>query len=280
MSIQAVSWVLQHSKAKLGARLALIAIANHADASGNNSFPSIPTIAAEAHLSERQVQRAIRTLERQGELRIVEGKGRHGTHLFMIAGMGDNMSPDHLSDGVTNRTSRGDISGQTHVQNVTQTVKGTVREPKGVKSGNGVAAIPDPASLMTQIWNEECAGRGLLKPARAARPARQAICRKRWQEDFAADAVAWRDYCRRVAAAPLLRGENERGWHADLDWVLQASHLTHIMEGRYGDGGGMEGIQQRRRPTEPPPKLNGVPEPGALPSDAAEDAPGGLFGLH
>lgn len=280
MSIQAVSWVLQHSKAKLGARLALIAIANHADAAGNNSFPSIPTIASEAHLSERQVQRAIRTLERQGELRIVEGKGRHGTHLFMIASMGDNMAPDNLSEGVTNHTSRGDKSGQKAAQNVTQTVKRTVREPKEVKSGNG-GALPDPAATMTQIWNEECAGHGLLVAARSPRPARQAICRKRWKEDFAGDAAAWRDYCRRVAATPHLRGENDRGWHADLDWVLQPSNLTHIMEGRYGNGlaNGGGGDQQRRRPSEPPPKLD-IPEQGALPIDAQGDARQGLQHLH
>lgn len=137
MSIQAVSWALQHSAAKLGARLVLIAIANHADAQGRNSFPSVLQIASEAHLSERQVQRALRTLERQGEIRIAEGKGRHGTHLYELPRMGDNMTPlegDNMSGGMTNRTARGDKSYTKHTQNVTRTVLNRPKEEETLQS--------------------------------------------------------------------------------------------------------------------------------------------------
>lgn len=68
MSIQALAAVLEESKARLSARLVLIAIANHANERGENSFPNLETLAREAGLSVRQVQRAIGQLEKLGEL--------------------------------------------------------------------------------------------------------------------------------------------------------------------------------------------------------------------
>lgn len=123
MSIQAISWVLEESEAKLGARLVLLSIANHADRVGGNAFPSVETIAIEAGMSTRQVQRALPILEKIGELEIDrgggEGSGRGKTHRYRIVGMckqkGDNLSSIDESKGdksgaerVTNRTGKGD----------------------------------------------------------------------------------------------------------------------------------------------------------------------------
>lgn len=88
----------------------------------------------------------------------------------------------------------------------------------------------DAADLMSKIWNEEC---GSIARANKANPARRANCAKRWREEFGSNPEAWRAYCRRIAAAPHLRGENDRGWRVDLDWVLKPENLTHITEGRY-----------------------------------------------
>lgn len=32
-----------------------------------------------------------------------------------------------------------------------------------------------------------------------------------------------------------MRGENERGWKADFDWMLDADHMARILEGKYDD---------------------------------------------
>lgn len=68
MSIQALAAVLDHSKARLSTRLVLIAIANHADEKGRNSYPNLETLAHEARVSVRQVQRAVDQLVEMGEL--------------------------------------------------------------------------------------------------------------------------------------------------------------------------------------------------------------------
>jgi hypothetical protein len=68
VSIQCVAWVLEYSDARLGARLVLLALANHAHDDGSNSFPSQARIAAEARLTDRQVRRCLKELMRLGAI--------------------------------------------------------------------------------------------------------------------------------------------------------------------------------------------------------------------
>ena len=87
MSIQAMSWVLNESKSTLGSRLVLLSIANHADDKGMNAWPSIPVIARQARLTERQAQNCIKKLERSGELQIARGEGYRGSHRYTMPRM-------------------------------------------------------------------------------------------------------------------------------------------------------------------------------------------------
>lgn len=43
----------------------------------------------------------------------------------------------------------------------------------------------------------------------------------------------WRVAMAKLAASPLCTGDNERGWRADLDFVLQPRSFTRLMEGFY-----------------------------------------------
>lgn len=101
-----MSWVFDHSQSHLAARLVLLAIANHANAEGWNAFPSVAKIAREAHVSDRQVQRALIDLAASGELLVCFGGGPNGAHAYKVQMGGDNLSPG----GVTFSTSRGDKS--------------------------------------------------------------------------------------------------------------------------------------------------------------------------
>ena len=88
MSVQAMSWVFQHSHSRLGARLVLLAIANHADLHGRNSWASVGQLAEESHLSERQARYALRELEHDGEIVRVASSPRR-THVYELPGMAD-----------------------------------------------------------------------------------------------------------------------------------------------------------------------------------------------
>jgi hypothetical protein len=106
MSVQALSWVLDKSKSRLAARLVLLSIANHADQDGANTWPSLPTIAREAHVSVRQAQRAILDLCCIGELLVCLQGGPGKSNVYRIRMGGDNLSPGV----VTNQVVGGDIS--------------------------------------------------------------------------------------------------------------------------------------------------------------------------
>ncbi len=86
MSIQAVSWVLEHCEATLGARCLMFAIANHADEGGANCWASVDTLAREARLSRKGTQAALRRLEAEGQIEAV-GLSRYGTVVYRISGM-------------------------------------------------------------------------------------------------------------------------------------------------------------------------------------------------
>lgn len=101
-----MSWVLDHSKSRLAARLVLLSIANHADAYGYNAWPFIPKIAREAHVSERQAQRAILQLAGMGELLVCLRGGPLKSNVYRVVMGGDNLSPGV----VTNQTVGGDKS--------------------------------------------------------------------------------------------------------------------------------------------------------------------------
>ncbi len=88
MSVQALTWVIEHSKARLGDRCVLFSIANHCDREGGCCYPSIFTIAHEALVSKRQAQRSIRDLETKlKELRVERATGPNGTNRYFIVGM-------------------------------------------------------------------------------------------------------------------------------------------------------------------------------------------------
>lgn len=87
LSVQAISWVLEHSESRLGPRHVLISIANHAKSDGTGSWPSVQTISHEARLSEREVRYALRELEKSGELQTLKGAGPHGCNLYSLARM-------------------------------------------------------------------------------------------------------------------------------------------------------------------------------------------------
>lgn len=124
MSVQAITWVLEHSESRLGDRLVLLSIANHINSDSGVTWISVKTIAKESRMSDRQVQRALKRLEESGELEIDRNSSKNGTHVYHIRGM-TNCQGDKLS-GVTNRANRGDKSGKKNVRNVTR----TVNEPK------------------------------------------------------------------------------------------------------------------------------------------------------
>lgn len=49
----------------------------------------------------------------------------------------------------------------------------------------------------------------------------------------------WREVFASCASTPFLRGENDRGWRADFDWIIENNeHAARVLEGKYQGSGG------------------------------------------
>lgn len=99
---------------------------------------------------------------------------------------------------------------------------------------SGSAAAPDADAPLTSAeilgaWNHMALECGLpeAKKLTAERERRLAArCR-----DF--DINDWTEAIRAVRRSPFLRGDNDRGWRANFDWLLQPRSLTKLIEGQY-----------------------------------------------
>ncbi len=140
MSVQAIVWVLEFSEARLGQRLALLSIANHAKADGTGAWPSVATIAREAKMSHRQVQNVLRELVTLGELEIERNAGPRGCnfyHMPLVAQPrlptkdtgGENIAPPQNPVEGAKYDGEGCDLQQERVQNPTDSMQDIAPEP-------------------------------------------------------------------------------------------------------------------------------------------------------
>lgn len=78
-----MSWIFRNSDEKLGRRLVLLVLADHANKDGTGAWPSVKTIASEARLSERQTQTCLRLLAEAGAI-TETGTSHHGTRIWTV----------------------------------------------------------------------------------------------------------------------------------------------------------------------------------------------------
>lgn len=83
MSVVVSAWVLRHSEERLGNRLVLLVLADHANSDGTNVWASVETIARHARMSGRQTRSCLRTLEASGAVERT-GVSSHGTNVYRV----------------------------------------------------------------------------------------------------------------------------------------------------------------------------------------------------
>jgi Helix-turn-helix domain len=81
VSLQAVAWVLDFSKSSGLEKLVLIYLANYHNLKEKAAWPSIGRLAVAAGVSESTVKRCLASLEKLGEIRIIERKKEEGGNL-------------------------------------------------------------------------------------------------------------------------------------------------------------------------------------------------------
>lgn len=73
-----MTWVWEHSEATGNDRLVLLALADCADDSGANAYPSLETLATKARVSRRTAIRCVANLTEDGSIEVIRHGGRKG----------------------------------------------------------------------------------------------------------------------------------------------------------------------------------------------------------
>ena len=117
------------------------------------------------------------------------------------------------------------------------------RPPKEINPirGDIYPAREDAENLIVSEWNA-MADRWKLPKISKLTPERKSRLKARLAEhgvDQFTEAIA------AVARSPFCRGENDKGWRADFDFLLQPKSFTKLIEGSY-DGTGRQQSTSRR----------------------------------
>lgn len=131
MSLRALTSVWEQSKQKDGALLVMLALADNAN-DQMIAYPSVPTLARKARLSDRQVRRILQALCDAGEIKNI-GKYRNNVNIYLLT---PDLSVQTITDETGVKPGHGDRAEET-------TKPGHDVTPQERKPGHIVTASPD-----------------------------------------------------------------------------------------------------------------------------------------
>ncbi len=103
------------------------------------------------------------------------------------------------------------------------------KEKEG-KGGSAPAAPVAESEVALIAWNQLCERIGLRKVQRFT-DARKRALTARLRDCGGID--GWMSVLTKVEASKFLRGDNDRGWKADLDFLVRESSFIKLIEGKY-----------------------------------------------
>ena len=87
-----------------------------------------------------------------------------------------------------------------------------------------------PFSQIKDLYHSICTSYPSIKRIDGAR--RTAVS-ARWRTYHSLD--TFRELFRIAEASPFLKGQNDRNWHADFDWMMKPTNFTKILEHKYDE---------------------------------------------
>lgn len=243
-----------------GALAVYVALAVHADDETGECWPGMATIADLANVDVRSAKRIMPVLVAVGLVAITERRKESGEHdsnsyflPYRVGGDADDTTQAVRGGRRRHQGSDADVQEvvtptspkQTNEQTNEQTKK---REPDSDEPEDdfrlqGTPKTKPQDSAFTDFIAKWNAIEGI-------RPCRVTDRRTKTFNARSKDRY-WRDTLpealRRISSSSFLRGENDRGWKANIDWFLRADTLTNIMEGKYDDRATTPGTSQGGR---------------------------------
>lgn len=190
--------------------------------------------------SEQNVRTFIHLLVADGMV-ILNQSGGHFANVLTICNYDKYQSANDDSQPVDQPEPNQSLTSVQPEPNQTLTIdtsstKGTKIEDTDADASECVSAAPSRKPLEPQPVIEAfeaylavAAKHGLSQP-RTLTPAMRKSIGARLREHTPG---GWQDMLDGLAASDFLRGKNERGWRANLDWIVKPANFSKIVSGNY-----------------------------------------------
>ena len=237
-----MTWAVKQKTGKMASKAVLLALANRTNHENAMCRPRIKLIAEDIEASEETVKRAIKELAEGGFLIVIprfqEGSQLANDYKLNMGGSGkEGVGRETTQGGVGSNCAQGGIKvspgwaqGDTPCNQEVEPGSRN-RPPQPPRGGAPVGADrKEKAQELVDLWNENAKESGTFPRARMT-PAREGIFAtrlkdKQWADDF----VTALDWITNAPAAAHYRGDNDRQWVADLDFMLQNGKATSLAE--------------------------------------------------
>jgi hypothetical protein len=243
MSVQALSAAFAVRGVSPSEKLTLLALCNFAN-ERMECWPSQERLAEDTELGERTIWAALKSLEAKGLItrtrrtRVDGSRASDMITLNLEILPAKSAKPTRKSGEACSQDMQGLVAPV-----ATLTTFEPSTEPSTKQDANASCVASGDATKAFQEWND-LARRLTLPTAKDLTPARRKAINARLAT---AGLDGWREALAAVEASPHCRGENDRGWRADLDFVASAAKFQKLREGSYG----------------PPPAASGAPAKAA-----------------
>lgn len=231
MSIQAVAWVLDHSRSRGYARLILISLANHHNAGSGRCNPGQRLLAAEAGISSGSVPAQIRALVALGELAVEEAGGSHRSTSYRLT-FAQEVSKEHpsfaqpLSEFTKLRSVQTDVCSDSAKVRSVQGRAEPIHQPLEPSRSRDVELVvvpSDPVEIVFRAWQTSTGRSRAVLDAKRKGLIDRAL--KSWPVEDLVDA------CRGVSMFAHNRGETNGTRYDDLGLVLRdAEHIERFRD--------------------------------------------------
>ncbi len=226
MSSEALAWAFKQIVRPSGAKFTLIALCECANYKTGRITPSIAHLVEITGQNRKSIIAHIDQLEAQGYIADT-GERCGATKQIKVYSAAIGTVPK--TEPYQKRNSSKNDLKQSQKRDTEPSW-----EPSPQDTPNGVSIPADDNLTVGEVeeaWNDLAADCGLPKIAKlTALRKRKAACRIREHpfEDWAAALAA-------IRRSRFLRGDNDRGWRATFNWLLQPETITKLLEGQYDE---------------------------------------------
>lgn len=148
--------------------------------------------------------------------------GKQGGRPPKAKGLDDKAKKANGFPGKQSEAKKGDTDIVTETETVTETEIDHPLPPKGGQQD------PVPYSEIVELYHSICTS---FPKLRAVEGNRRKQIAARWKKYKTID--AFRELFERTEGSDFLKGDNERGWSADFDWLIRPTNMSKVLEGKY-----------------------------------------------